>query len=108
MYVTLVLTVTLLFVCALPVHAQCEEDDTFCSTQQLNATTTTFTAGAMTHTVDYTKSGLPGSAFDGVSMQSTFQEISDDDYAALVVGTRFEGTRCATRTFLEPILSLAS
>jgi len=101
MYLTLVLTITLPFVFALPVHAQsCFDGDVpvFCQFTvgplPLSPGVTTFSTDELIHSVDYTNSGLPGSAFVGVSMQSTFQEISDADYANLVAGTPFANTFC--------------
>ena len=52
---------------------------------------TTFSTHELIHTVDYTNSGVDPT---GVTMQSTFQEISDADYATLVAGTPFANTLC--------------
>ena len=85
---------------ALPLHSQqcvdCPPPFSLTITQPLSPTVTTFTATPfLTHSVDYTNSGVPASAFTGVSMQSTFQQISDADYANLVAGTPFQNTSCA-------------
>jgi len=45
-------------------------------------------------TVDYSQSGLPQTAFNGVVMQGTSQAITDDQFSALVANTPFQGTTC--------------
>ncbi len=96
MHLTFALTITLLFVCALPVHAQsCSDGEEFCQfivgPEPLSPGVTTFTAHQLIHSVDYTNSGVDPT---GASMTSTFQEISDADYATLVAGTPFANTLC--------------
>ena len=64
-------------------------------TQPLQTTQTTFNyTQNLSALVDYSQSGLPASAFNGVFMQGTAQSISDTDFANLVNNTPFQGATC--------------
>ncbi len=43
---------------------------------------------------DYSQSGLPASAFNGLFMQGTVQTITDQQFADLVANTPFQGSTC--------------
>ncbi len=63
--------------------------------QPLQPTTTNFNfTQTLSEDVDYSQSGLPGSAFQGVVMQGTTQSISPTDFANLVANTPFQGSTC--------------
>ncbi len=63
--------------------------------QPLQPTTTNFNYSQnLSSAVDYSQSGLPGSAFQGVIMQGSVQSISTQDFANLVQNTPFQGSTC--------------
>ena len=63
--------------------------------QPLQPTQTNFNyTQTLSSGVDYSQSGLPGSAFQGVIMQGTVQAISAQDFANLVQNTPFQGSTC--------------
>lgn len=63
--------------------------------QPLQPTTTNFNyTQTLSAAVDYSQSGLSGSAFQGVVMQGTVQAISDQVFADLVHNTPFQGSSC--------------
>ncbi len=63
--------------------------------QPLQPTVTTFNyTQTLSAAVDYSQSGLPASAFQGVVMQGTVDGISDQDFANLVANTPFQGSTC--------------
>jgi len=61
---------------------------------QANAATTFNFSPILTASVDYSKSGISPTMFNGVFMQSTVQVILDQDYQNLVANTPFQGTTC--------------
>jgi len=63
--------------------------------QPLQTTTTNFNyTPNLTAVSDYSQSGLPPSAFNGVFMQGTVQTITDQQFSDLVALTPFQGATC--------------
>jgi hypothetical protein len=63
--------------------------------QPLQPTVTKFNYTSNLNAVtDYSQTGLPSNAFQGVFMQGTAQAITDDQFAALVNNTPFQGSKC--------------
>lgn len=63
--------------------------------QPLQTTTTNFNyTPNLSAITDYSQSGLPLTAFTGVFMLGNVQTITDDQYAALVANTPFQGSIC--------------
>ncbi len=63
--------------------------------QPLQPAVTTFNyTQNLSAAVDYSQSGLPASAFQGVVMEGTVDGISDQDFANLVQNTPFQGSAC--------------
>ena len=64
-------------------------------TQPVQTGSTTFNyTPTLSATVDYSQSGLPSPAFDGVFMQGTVQGITDQQFSDLVTNTPFQGSSC--------------
>jgi len=64
-------------------------------TQPLQPTVTNFNyTSTLSATTDYSQSGLPNSAFQGIFMQGTVQSITDQQFSDLVNNTPFQGSSC--------------
>lgn len=63
--------------------------------EPLQTTVTNFNyTSELTAATDYSQSGLPVSAFQGVFMQGTVQAITDQQFSDLVSNTPFQGSTC--------------
>jgi len=63
--------------------------------QPVQTTVTNFSyTSTLSATTDYSQSGLPASAFQGLIMQGTVQTITDQQFSDLVNNTPFQGSTC--------------
>src|SRR5579872_1183099 len=63
--------------------------------QPVQPTVTNFNyTSSLSATTDYSQSGLPPTAFQGLFMQGTVQAITDQQFSDLVANTPFQGSTC--------------
>lgn len=63
--------------------------------QPVQPTVTNFNyTSNLSATTDYSQSGLPSTAFQGLFMQGTVQAITDQQFSDLVANTPFQGSTC--------------